>query len=353
MLYTTLLKTAFRALHGPTPPRPPGDAGSGLVLVADGVGGLDLCGTGLVHAAAKAGMSHEIRVMAWGHGFGRWHRDLTNVENHRLWASRMVDQVAEFRARRPGAPVFLVGKSGGTGVVVKALEGLPEGAVEAAVLLSSALSPGYDLTRALRAVRRELVLFWSPLDVIVLGVGTRLFGTIDRVNAVSAGLVGFKRPGNWTSRAGPVRQVAADSMVPGDGRDGLSGRARGAGQSGVPATVCPSLVKRCAAIGGAPGARVKTVTRRADNLMARRGRGGRSMRFDPPLRVFQGEPDASRVAARTDRPVSLLHHDPAPPRSAPFPRRPGRESGGRDPPASSRGPGPRGSPLDRIRIGPI
>ena len=194
MLYTTLLKTAFRALHGPTPTRPPADEGSGLVLVADGVGGLDLCGTGLIHAAAKAGSSHEIRVLPWGHGFGRWHRDLTNVENHRDWAARMVAEVEAFRNEKPAAPVFLVGKSGGTGVVVRALEGLPEDAVEAAVLLSSALSPGYDLSRALRAVRRELVLFWSPLDLIVLGVGTRLFGTIDRVSGVSAGLVGFRQP---------------------------------------------------------------------------------------------------------------------------------------------------------------
>ena len=90
--------------------------------------------------------------------------------------------------------MFLVGKSGGSGMVVRALERLPEDTVEAAVLLAPALSPGYDLTRALRAVRREMVVFWSPLDLIVLGLGTRVFGTIDRVNAVSAGLVGFRRP---------------------------------------------------------------------------------------------------------------------------------------------------------------
>jgi hypothetical protein len=194
MLYTTLLKTAFRALHGPTPEPPPKDETSGLVLIADGVGGLDLCGTGLIHVAAKAGMSHEVRIVPWGHGFGKWHKDLTNVENHRAWADHIIAEVASFRELRPDVPVFLVGKSGGTGVVVKALEGMPENSVEAAVLLSSALSPGYDLSRALRAVRRELVLFWSPLDVFVLGVGTRVFGTIDRKNAVSAGLVGFRRP---------------------------------------------------------------------------------------------------------------------------------------------------------------
>src|SRR5439155_5076711 len=99
-----------------------------------------------------------------------------------------------FRGEHPTAAVFLVGKSGGTGLVVKALEHLPDDAVEAAVLISPALSPTYDLTRALRAVRREMVVFWSPLDVIVLGVGTRIFGTIDRIKTVSAGMVGFRPP---------------------------------------------------------------------------------------------------------------------------------------------------------------
>src|SRR5205807_9495687 len=42
--------------------------------------------------------------------------------------------------------------------------------------------------------RREMVVFWSPLDAIVLGLGTRIFGTIDRIRSVSAGFVGFRPP---------------------------------------------------------------------------------------------------------------------------------------------------------------
>jgi pimeloyl-ACP methyl ester carboxylesterase len=102
--------------------------------------------------------------------------------------------VIAFRAEAPTVPVFLVGKSGGTGLVVKALEHLPGDAVETAVLLSPALSPRYDLTAALRAVRRQMVVFWSPLDLIVLGAGTRIFGTIDGIKSVSAGMVGFRPP---------------------------------------------------------------------------------------------------------------------------------------------------------------
>ena len=111
-------------------------------------------------------------------------------------AAPLPTRSSAFRASHPGTPVFLVGKSGGSGLAIQALELLPEAAVECAVLLSPAVSPTYDLSRALRAVRREMVVYWSPLDVVVLGLGTRVFGTIDRVRTVSAGLVGFRRPGS-------------------------------------------------------------------------------------------------------------------------------------------------------------
>ena len=61
-------------------------------------------------------------------------------------------------------------------------------------MLAPAVSPTYDLTGALRAVRREMVVFWSPFDLLILGAGTRLFGTIDRVMTIGAGLVGFRLP---------------------------------------------------------------------------------------------------------------------------------------------------------------
>ena len=123
-----------------------------------------------------------------------------------------------------------MGKSGGTGLVVRALEGLPEDSVEAAVLLSPALSPGYDLSRALRAVRREMVVFWSPLDLFVLGLGTRIFGTVDRVNSVSAGLVGFRPPvGPDEAGAGAYAQAPAGPLAASDGPHGVLRRPRRAG----------------------------------------------------------------------------------------------------------------------------
>ena len=99
----------------------------GLVLVADGVGGLDLCGTALRYVLAAEGLPYAIRVFPWGHGFGRWYSDLTNVTNRDAKAALLADAVSGFTAAQPGDPVFLVAKSGGSGVVVKALERLDEG----------------------------------------------------------------------------------------------------------------------------------------------------------------------------------------------------------------------------------
>jgi hypothetical protein len=194
MVYSTLLKRFFRALYGEPPEISEGREGYGLVLVADGVGGLDLCGMALRHVMGAQKLPYIVKVVPWGHGFGRWHADLTNAANRDIHAKRVADEVEAFHAKSPALPVFLIGKSGGTGVVVKALEHLPAGAVDGAVLIAPAISPRYDLTRALRAVRGEMVVFWSPLDVFVLGAGTRIFGTIDRLKVVSAGLVGFRAP---------------------------------------------------------------------------------------------------------------------------------------------------------------
>ncbi|WP_435008833.1 serine aminopeptidase domain-containing protein [Tundrisphaera lichenicola] len=193
MLYTKLLNALFRTWYG-KPEEVPEGAETGLVLMADGVGGLDLCEASLRQVMSERGGRHKVRFVPWGHGLGRWHADLTDVANHKAKARLVVEEVLSWKRERPESPVYLVGKSGGTGIVVRAMEELPVDSIEAAVLLAPALSPGYDLSKALRAIRREMVVFWSPLDMVILGAGTWLFKTVDRVRSVGAGMVGFRRP---------------------------------------------------------------------------------------------------------------------------------------------------------------
>jgi alpha-beta hydrolase superfamily lysophospholipase len=198
----------------------------GLVLVLGGVGGLDLCGLSMRRLGRAGRLPCAVEVIVWGHGFGLWHSDLTNVANHDRQARRVAEAVRGFRGDHPGEPVFLVGKSAGAGLAVRALERLDADDVERAVLLSPALSPGYDLTAALRAVHREIVVFWSPLDLVILGAGTWLFGTIDRVHSFGAGLMGFAVPGRdepeaeRTRRYEKLRQVRWQPRMAGLGHLG-------------------------------------------------------------------------------------------------------------------------------------
>ena len=210
MLYTKLLTALFRLWYGKTAEVAEGNE-TALVLVADGCGGIELCELALRQVMSEGGGRCRVRIVRWAHGFGHWYADLTDLANHRAHSRAIVEQVEEWREREPNKPVFLVGKSGGTWIVVKALEGLPAGSVEAVVLLAPAISPDYDLSTALRAVSREMVAFWSPLDVFVLGAGTWVFKTLDRVRSFSAGMVGFRLPSSLNDEGrslyGRLRQV--------------------------------------------------------------------------------------------------------------------------------------------------
>jgi hypothetical protein len=206
MLITTAVGRVYRGVFGAPPAAVDEGEASGLVLVADGIGGLDLCAAGMRHMVARRRPDVRVEPVAWCHGFGRWHRDLTDRRNVEAHAEAVAGRVRRFLEAGPGRPVALVGKSGGCGVVLGALERLGPGAVEAAVLIAPAVSPGYDLGRALGAVRREMVVFWSPLDVFLLGAGTCAFGTIDGVRGPAAGLVGFRAAGLDAGVAARLRQ---------------------------------------------------------------------------------------------------------------------------------------------------
>ena len=221
MLYTKLLGTLFRLQYGP-PSEIAEGAETGLLLVADGCGGIELCELAVRQVMGERGGRTRVVPVRWSHGFGHWHADLTDVANHEAQSRWLADEVRGWIDRGPSGPVYLVGKSGGTWIVVKAMEELPEGSVEAVVLLAPAISPDYDLSRALRAVRREMVCFWSPLDLVVLGLGTWLFKTADRVRSFSAGLVGFRPPGGLddagrTLYATRLRQVRWRVAMAGSG----------------------------------------------------------------------------------------------------------------------------------------
>ncbi|HXE52834.1 MAG TPA: hypothetical protein VN541_07470 [Tepidisphaeraceae bacterium] len=110
-------------------------------------------------------------------------------------AAKVAKLIEKRLEKDPFLKITLTAHSGGTGIAVWALERLPDKVqIQTLVLLASALSPGYDLSRALSHVHGKAFVFYSKNDQLVLGAGTRLFGTIDGVKSDSAGLVSFHMP---------------------------------------------------------------------------------------------------------------------------------------------------------------
>jgi len=142
-----------------------------------------------------AGVDYAIDVVDWGYRSRPFaaYGNLTDLKNNRRLAGEFAQRVAGYQQEYPGRPVCIIGYSGGGGLAILTAEALPEGVMlDRILLLGAAISPDYDLSKALSRCRRGIVNFYSSADSVVLGVGTRLYGTIDRARMPAAGHVGFR-----------------------------------------------------------------------------------------------------------------------------------------------------------------
>ncbi len=109
-------------------------------------------------------------------------------------ARRLADRVLELRQTCPDRPVHLMGYSCGGFVAVRALELLPANVeVDSLTLLAGAFSPRRDLNPAAGRVRGPVIVSSSAMDMVV-GLGTLLIGTTDRVRTPSIGALGYRGP---------------------------------------------------------------------------------------------------------------------------------------------------------------
>lgn len=147
-----------------------------------------------LRALKTGGFDAEMRFYDWT-GERGFFGALGNEPANRQQAAHVAQMILRQRQAEPDRPIVLTAESGGTGILIWALELLPaEVEVDVAVLLAPAVSPDYDLSKALSHVRRCMLVYHSPRDLIILGAGTELFGTVDRVYTPAAGLVGFRMP---------------------------------------------------------------------------------------------------------------------------------------------------------------
>ena len=168
----------------------------GLVVVLPGIEGRSVFNDAIVGGLYKAGVPYAIELHDWTSGlFVLFLPHLISYDLNRYAARRIAERLVRYAHAYPDRPIWVVGQSGGGGVGVLVLEQLPPGMqVEGAVLLAPALGPHYNLTSAMRHCRRAIYHYYSPGDLLFLGLGTTVFGTIDRAHGSAAGRVGFRTP---------------------------------------------------------------------------------------------------------------------------------------------------------------
>lgn len=171
-----------------------GPATQPVIVHLPGIGGYQFVDRDLLRGLIRGGVKARLDVWDWTlHDAGLL--DLHNDDHNHAEAEFLAERITEFKSQWPNCRIVLTSHSGGGGIAVWTLERLPAGVqVDSVFLLSPAISPGYDLSRALCHVRGTMYVFYSKNDYLILGIGCGLFGTIDGVTTPAAGMVGFILP---------------------------------------------------------------------------------------------------------------------------------------------------------------
>jgi hypothetical protein len=174
--------------------RPSADTSKAWLLHLPGISGETGLDRGMLAGLRQGGYDGKIEVYDWTGRHPGLGALLANKHNHEE-AQKIADRITKQFHDQPDGQILIVSHSAGTGLCVWALEDLANDVkVDTVFLLSPALSPNYDLSKALSHVKGKAYAFFSPNDFLVLAAGTHLFGTIDGKKTAAAGNTGFTRP---------------------------------------------------------------------------------------------------------------------------------------------------------------
>ncbi len=117
-------------------------------------------------------------------------------------------EITTYLKKYPKADANIIALSAGTGVGIWAIENVePPGKVNHFIMLGSSLSSRYDVSKALRNMKGNIYVYYTPTDPVLDGP-VRALGTIDGTFDDSAGLVGLIGP---SARQGRVVNIARRS----------------------------------------------------------------------------------------------------------------------------------------------
>lgn len=176
-------------------PREVGNPQHEVLFILDGVGGMQFMPLLARRALREEGVSLATVFDHWQHGLrGEIWTDLMWHRRNRVVAAKFARLMWHYRQRFPQARMHLLGSSGGAGIALYALESLRGRVpIDTLILSGPGISPTYHLAAALRSVQRCYALV-SCKDTVILGLGTRIFGTTDRRHCAAAGCAGFRIP---------------------------------------------------------------------------------------------------------------------------------------------------------------
>ncbi len=210
-----LLRSYVAELLSKGLPEMTGDVTREALFIVDGVGGFQAAPLMIRRALRYTGSTLGTILYRWQFGLpGEIWTDLMWLRRNQLKGRQLARRILAFHRGHPQAAIHLFACSGGVGIALFALEAIyrcrkrghtePAGhrslpIIDTLVLACPAVSPDYNLAPALGVVRRCYALV-SHRDSIILGLGTRIFGTTDRRFTKSAGMVGFRVPRGLTDQ---------------------------------------------------------------------------------------------------------------------------------------------------------
>jgi hypothetical protein len=181
----------------------------GLVIVLPGIEGASKFNNDIASGLYDGGVDYAIEVNDWTSRIAGPIINERNENRNRRKAYEIAQRIVAYQITYPGRPVFLVGQSGGAAIAAWTAEAMPAAhKIDGIVMLAPSLSPGYDLTPALANSRRGIVNHYSNLDLIFLGLGTIVTGTMDGEHTQSAGRVGFAKARNGLYQIGWTSEMA-------------------------------------------------------------------------------------------------------------------------------------------------
>lgn len=168
---------------------------NGLIVLLPGIDGCTTVCDNIARGLYAVEQPAALEIHDW-RSFRGWNPfHLATARRNRLQATLICQRIRDYQQLYPNRPIHLVGHSAGAGMALFVLEELRADGMQVttATLLAAAISRRYEVAPLIAATTGGIWNFWSRGDLPTVGLGTLIFGTMDRRHSISAGALGFAR----------------------------------------------------------------------------------------------------------------------------------------------------------------